>query len=456
MSKLIDIPIAKIKPHPHNVRRDAVADDELINSVKEQGILQPIGVVQDGAKYLLIAGHRRLAAAKGAKLKEIPAIIHEHLVTEAQQIEAMLVENGRRVDLTAMEEAEGYQQLELLGVDVAAIASKTGRSTKTVKARLTLVKLPEPAREALHGHQITIGQAEQLVSLERHPDLATSALKSLGGNNFEYSLRSAVQNAEQRDQDDALREKYSSLGLPEIKKPKGGWNYETGPVTIPSWDEEKQKQADAWYAGDTSSNSYDRSPKLVITKIEAKPKSAAELKREKQREREVAKQRQEEKDRALASQLRFEHVSFLTAALPGSRSDVMKPLMPHLRTATARMVAGMTAGEIEAIVATAGTRSIELKRFKNDYHNDEIAAQILALTEPQLLAVFGMALASIATGHTYVGYGRMAGKQLENAGAYWAAFAESGYQLPDIDAKAAADITEKLAAAQNDEQAGAA
>ena len=158
-----ELAIEDVHPHPDNVRRDLGDLTELTNSIKAQGVLQPIVVVPnpDGidGEMLLIAGHRRLAASKAAGLGVIPAIVRTDLTTRAAQIEAMLVENLHRSDLTVMEEAFAYEQLELLGVKVAAIAQATGRARATIESRKALTRLPEPARTRVDEGDLTLDDA---------------------------------------------------------------------------------------------------------------------------------------------------------------------------------------------------------------------------------------------------------------------------------------------------------
>lgn len=429
MTTFTDIPIAKIKPHPHNVRRDAVADDELIDSVKEQGILQPIGVVPDGKAYLLIAGHRRLAAAKGAKLKTVPAIVLDHLTTEAQQIEAMLVENGRRVDLTAIEEADAYEQLALIGYDAAQIAKATGRASGTVTSRLKLAHLTKKAKEAIHVHEMTIEDGIKLASLEANPALLKKVENAIGTNDFHWQLRSAVSQIEREIDQAKLRAKYEKGNLPKIEKPKDGWDYTNGPHPVWGGDD----KADAW------AEDGDRGPVLVLTKTKDAKSETAIAKEKRRRELEEQKRKDALKAGEIARRLRLEHVAGLTAGL-----KFPAPLLAHVRLATARIVASMTATEVEDAIAASGLST--LKRAKNDYHNDVIAAQILQLNTPDLLRLFGIAIAAEASGHLYVGYGQMAGNQAQNAVTYWEAFLGSGYVLPDVDEAARKKVTEQLEA----------
>lgn len=140
MSEITMVPVTQIDPHPHNPRRDLGDLTELARSIKAHGIRQGLLLVPQGepeyedagpglglrptwSRYTLVIGHRRHAAAAKAGLAAVPAVIDRDL-SEADQIELMLLENIQRSDLSPIEEAEGYQQLLDLDVPVATIARK--------------------------------------------------------------------------------------------------------------------------------------------------------------------------------------------------------------------------------------------------------------------------------------------------------------------------------------------
>lgn len=159
------IPAARIRPHQSNVRRDLGDLAELAASIKGMGVLQPLTVAPDGDDYVVIAGHRRLAAAQEAGLEAVPCIVRDDLDSQAKVIEAMLVENLQRSDLTAMEEGDAYAQLELLGVKDAAICKATGRAPKTVKERRLLASLPTQRREQFENGRLSLEGAVKCARL---------------------------------------------------------------------------------------------------------------------------------------------------------------------------------------------------------------------------------------------------------------------------------------------------
>lgn len=142
------------------------AFEELVKSIKEKGILQPILVREKGGGiYECIAGERRLRAAKKAGLKEVPAIIKPISDEEAALI--ALIENLQRKNLNPLEEAFGYKNLmEKFGYTQEMIAEKVGKDRATVANFLRLLKLPPLIQEDLMEERLTVGHAKALLSLD--------------------------------------------------------------------------------------------------------------------------------------------------------------------------------------------------------------------------------------------------------------------------------------------------
>jgi ParB/RepB/Spo0J family partition protein len=189
-----DMPLRMLVKHPHNPRHRAIADPELVASVKSIGILQSLVVAPiegDVDKFVVITGHRRLDAARKARLPSVPVEIRRDLATEAQQIEAMIVENIHRSDLTPIEEAEGYAQLELIGFKAPTIAAKVGRDVKTVRSRLRLLKLSQSTRKKVHAGQLTLDTAAAFVEFADDPK-ATKKLESAASRGDNYSLKHEI------------------------------------------------------------------------------------------------------------------------------------------------------------------------------------------------------------------------------------------------------------------------
>jgi ParB family chromosome partitioning protein len=140
--------------------------EELVKSIKERGILQPIIVRKKGEDlYECVAGERRLRAAKKAGLKEIPAIIKNF--TDEEVLLIALIENLQRKNLNPLEEALGYKNLvEKFGYTQEEVAEKVGKDRATVANLLRLLKLPSIIQEDLLEERLTVGHAKALLSLD--------------------------------------------------------------------------------------------------------------------------------------------------------------------------------------------------------------------------------------------------------------------------------------------------
>lgn len=230
MTTLAHVPLQQIGTHPSNPRFDAVADDDMVASVEAQGILTPVTLAPAlaGEGYVLIGGHRRLDAATKAGLTQLPAIIREDLVTEGQQVEAMLVENLHRVDLTPVEEAQAYEQLTLFGMGVADIASATGRAVSTVKSRLKLNGLPEAAKAKVHAGDATLLDAEALLEFTDSPEVLAELEASFGSDNFAWRVRHARDNAARAARNAKELEELLAAGAVRVAKEYWENNSRTG------------------------------------------------------------------------------------------------------------------------------------------------------------------------------------------------------------------------------------
>lgn len=156
------VPISHVFPHPGNVRANVGDVKDLAASIREQGIIQPLIVaVRDGGGLVLIAGHRRLAAAKLAGLKSVPVVVRRDL-TANEIFQAMLVENLHRVDLSPLEEARALGRLVAAGIPQKDLARRIGRSAAHVSTRLLLNDLPDEVRGRLTAKEITLGEAQRI------------------------------------------------------------------------------------------------------------------------------------------------------------------------------------------------------------------------------------------------------------------------------------------------------
>jgi len=162
------VPVEAIRPNPRQPREsmDTQALEDLAQSIREHGVLQPLIVLPADAQgsYTLIAGERRLRAAAMAGLKEVPAIIRE--ATEAQRLELALIENLQRSDLNPLEAAEGYRQLaEDFGLSHEEIATRVEISEGHARALLALptAQAQSAALQGILSRELNVRQTEELV-----------------------------------------------------------------------------------------------------------------------------------------------------------------------------------------------------------------------------------------------------------------------------------------------------
>jgi ParB family chromosome partitioning protein len=174
---LQEVPVTTIVPNPSQPRAvfDQAALDELAESIKQHGILQPLVVTRaTNGDYQLIAGERRLRAAKQAGLETVPVVIKE--VSAQQQLELALIENIQRADLDPIEEARAYALLEdQFGLKHGEIAQRVGKSRSTISETLGLLKLPPEVQELVSGGRITPGHASVIAGLRNaHKEIAAA------------------------------------------------------------------------------------------------------------------------------------------------------------------------------------------------------------------------------------------------------------------------------------------
>ena len=165
----ISCPVEDITPSSVQPRKDFNERhlQELAESIKEKGIIEPPVVRRTVSGYELISGERRWRAAKLAGLKEIPVIVRE--ATDEESLEIAIIENIQREDLNAIEEAEAYKNLmDRFGLSQDNVAKKVGKERATVANYLRILKLPPEVRDELKKEAISMGHAKALLSLDSH------------------------------------------------------------------------------------------------------------------------------------------------------------------------------------------------------------------------------------------------------------------------------------------------
>jgi len=176
----LSLSVDAIIPNPRQPRSrfEPTALQELADSIREHGVLQPLIVSQDeNGIYTLIAGERRLQASRLAGLSEVPVIIRQ--TTDQQKLEWALIENIQRADLNALEEALAYQQLvDEFKLSHEEIASRVGKSRAAVSNTLRLLKLPASIQQLVVEERISEGHARALLALAS-PQAQSAALQTV-------------------------------------------------------------------------------------------------------------------------------------------------------------------------------------------------------------------------------------------------------------------------------------
>ncbi len=163
---VVEVPLESIKANPLQPRKvfDEESLQELADSIRQKGVLQPLIVRKDEEGYILVAGERRLRAARMAGMKKVPVIVKE--LTDPETLEVALVENIQRDDLNPLEMAEAIQRLvEEFGYTQEEVAKRVGRDRATVANYLRILKLPPPIKEALLKGQLSLGHAKAILAL---------------------------------------------------------------------------------------------------------------------------------------------------------------------------------------------------------------------------------------------------------------------------------------------------
>lgn len=160
------VSIDKINPNPNQPRMhfNETLLNELADSIRENGVLQPLLVRKKGEGYEIIAGERRYQASKIAGLEELPVIVKE--VDDQKMLELALIENLQRSDLNPIEEAKGYRQLiKASGMTQEALSKAVSKSRSSITNSLRLLDLPEPVQQYLFDGRLTAGHARAILAV---------------------------------------------------------------------------------------------------------------------------------------------------------------------------------------------------------------------------------------------------------------------------------------------------
>ncbi|MBN2100513.1 ParB/RepB/Spo0J family partition protein [Candidatus Dojkabacteria bacterium] len=201
---LPNLPVDQVSPNPHQPRMAIKTEDlvEIADSVRENGVIQPLIVSKRGDKdYVLIAGERRLRAAQLAGLETVPVVVKD--VSPRQMLELAVIENVQRKDLNPIEEALAFSQLKSkFGLAHGEIAKKVGLSRVAVVNKIRLLKLPEKVKQLVLDNAISEGHARALLGIKDNDSLMAAAdvvlKKGLSVHDTEELVRKIVLGIEKR------------------------------------------------------------------------------------------------------------------------------------------------------------------------------------------------------------------------------------------------------------------
>ena len=199
MAEMTEIKLSEIIPNPTQPRTefDEESLEELAESIRQLGLIQPITVKRDGEKYIIISGERRWRASQKAGLEAIPAYIRE---VDDTTLHAMaLVENIQRKDLNAIEISLGMQRLvDECGLTQEALAERLGKKRSTVANYLRLLNLPEEIQFAIKGEIISMVHAKALVAVESKAKQLSLLKRCIKSNLSVRQLEELVRNTSEK------------------------------------------------------------------------------------------------------------------------------------------------------------------------------------------------------------------------------------------------------------------
>lgn len=233
---ILKLPTYQLIPHPENPRKELGDLTEMAQSVKKHGILQNLTVVpvdRDGKdidanhadKYMVIIGHRRLAAAKAAGLEEVPCRIVEGM-THDEQLLTMLEENMQRSDLTVYDQAQGFQLMLDLGQTMEDIEEKSGFSKSTIYHRLNIAKLDkETLKEKQDNDSFQLSltdliELEKVKDIEKRNDILKRARSS---SEIKYMAKTEAERVEKEETFEKIITILKNLGVKEMPKELNYW-----------------------------------------------------------------------------------------------------------------------------------------------------------------------------------------------------------------------------------------
>ncbi len=180
---ILEILLHEIVPNRNQPRKyfDDLKLNELVESIKEKGVIQPIVVQKNRDKYEIVVGERRWRACKLAGLKKIPALVQE--ISDRESLEIGIIENIHRQDLNPIEEAQAYHRLASdFGLKQEQIAKRVGKNRASIANFIRLLKLPKRVQEDIIADRLSMGHARALLALSLEKEILSVRQKILKGN----------------------------------------------------------------------------------------------------------------------------------------------------------------------------------------------------------------------------------------------------------------------------------
>lgn len=393
-SQLEQLPVAKIKPATDNPRGSVGDVAELAASIETAGLLEPLLVTRRNGGYEVVAGHRRLAGAKKAGLKTVPAIVREF--SEQERQEAMLIENLQREDLSPLEEAGAYARLVELGLSQRDLASRVGRTQPHISKRLLLLELPLKCQKAIDAGGITIEEALELAKLREHPEHLERAWKGPSYYPLRNRIDAQLREIERDERLVAETEAIKKEGIPLLQMARRQphyWEPPKGTLKLGEWDgldiSVARHRKEPCHAAAVDSDGK----RIYLCREPSRhAKTSATAKRKTDRDRQSAKRRAHEKELRTAAAARRAHVgSLLTSGLPKPEaiSVMFEGFLRHCQQEPKKL-----ACQLLGLEPRRTKRDPEYSYVSVDY--DGALAELAAKSERDLLRV----AAAIAFGGT--------------------------------------------------------
>ena len=225
----VEVPIGSLKPNPSQPRRSFrdASLAELAESIRRRGVLQPVLVEEVGGGYQIVAGERRVRAAKLAGLDRVPVLVRSFSPDE--RLEVALIENLQREDLTPIEEAKAYRELmDARDLTQEQVAAKVGKDRTTVTNSLRLLKLPQKVQDAVEKGDLSAGHARALLAVTNPADQELLFARVLARG---LSVRETEQAAQALNQGKRGKAKKppGRAGTPTCGRSRSAWSSGSAP-----------------------------------------------------------------------------------------------------------------------------------------------------------------------------------------------------------------------------------